>query len=78
MENFIDQAHCVDLPGFDRLFRETLQVTLFIYLLSEEPRSLEICKNKIAGGGKKSAVKFVFFSIVNDSKYHSSILLSTS
>ena len=54
-----------NVDGFDRLFREMLQVALFIYLLREELRSLEICKNDVAGGRKKSVVKFVFFSRIS-------------
>ena len=59
MQDFVDQAHGVDLPCPDGLLREVHQVALVIDLLGEDTRGMEVCEHNISVGGKQSLVKLV-------------------
>ena len=48
MQDFVDQAQGVDLPGAHRLLGEVDQVALLVDFLGENPRGVEVGKDDVA------------------------------
>jgi hypothetical protein len=59
MEDFVDEAECVDLTGFDSLFGVGDQIALLVYFLSEDSRSMEVGEQNITSEAKEGLVKLI-------------------
>ncbi len=62
MEDFVDEAHGVDLAGLHRTFWIADQVAALVHLLSEKPSCVEIDKDNVAGEGEEGLVQGIEFT----------------
>ena len=59
VQNFIDQADRIDLPGLHRLLRESHQVAPLVHLLGKPAGSVEISENHVSTDRKEGLVELV-------------------
>jgi hypothetical protein len=62
MQNFVDQAHGVDLAGPDRPFRMPDEVASAVHLDGEYAGRVKIGENRIAAESEKGVVESVLVS----------------
>ena len=71
MEDFVDEAHGVDLPGFDGALWVFEQVALLVHLLGQAAGSVEIGQDNIAAEGINGLVELVALAgLTGDVEFH--------
>ena len=71
MEDLIDQAHGVDLTGFDGLLRIIEQVAVVVHLLRQAAGGVEIGQDDVAVEGVNGLIELVAVAgLAGDVKFH--------
>ncbi len=71
VRNLVDQAHGVDLPGLDGLFREADQIPGVVHLLGKHPGRVKVGKDDVAAEGKQRVLELVAIArLARDVEFH--------